>query len=189
MYSSPATPSGTGREPRVEQVDQGVGDRPADGIGAASVDPAPRRPDRRLGRAVEVPQLRRAAAQLGGQARRQRLAAAQHLERAIAARASCATSMRQVDGVACITDTAWRWSSAPSAAGSAASSRVATTTRAPHDSGRYSSSAAMSNESVVTSSSTSSAVMPGASAIEVRKLTTLACSTITPLGLPVEPDV
>ena len=47
----------------------------------------------------------------------------------------------------------------------------------------------MSNESVVVESKTSSAVSPGSSAIEQRRLTKARCGTQTPLGRPVDPDV
>ena len=50
----------------------------------------------------------------------------------------------------------------------------------------------MSNEMLVTPSHTPggvSAVWPNWSSIAVKKLATLRCSIITPLGRPVEPDV
>ncbi len=61
--------------------------------------------------------------------------------------------------------------------------------RAPQLSGRYSSSAAMSKDSEVTATSTSSAVMPGAACMLRMKCDNASWRTITPLGLPVEPEV
>jgi len=44
-------------------------------------------------------------------------------------------------------------------------------------------------EIVVTASRASSAVMPGSRAIDCRKLTAARCGTLTPFGLPVDPEV
>jgi hypothetical protein len=78
MCSSPGTPIGTGSPRAVEQVDAGVGDRPADRHQPARGRRRPRGApggdvDRRFGRAVEVVQRRRDSArgallQLGGSA-------------------------------------------------------------------------------------------------------------------------
>ena len=67
--------------------------------------------------------------------------------------------------------------------------QVAITTRPPTTNGTNNSNTEMSNDNVVTASNTSSTVNPGTSAIDRTKFTTLACSTSTPLGCPVEPDV
>ncbi|SAL07646.1 hypothetical protein AWB81_08207 [Caballeronia arationis] len=76
-----------------------------------------------------------------------------------------------------------------SASGSAASLLRASTTQAPVLKGRYSSSPAISKEMVVTARSLSAALMAVTSRIEQRKFSISRCSTITPLGLPVEPEV
>ena len=84
MYSSPATPIGTGCAAAIEDVELRVGDRPADRH-RRSIAPSTRcgrRPDRRLGRPVHVEQRRR---------RRARAAAAP----ATAGSASPPTSMRR----------------------------------------------------------------------------------------------
>ncbi|SAL72902.1 hypothetical protein AWB70_07586 [Caballeronia cordobensis] len=60
---------------------------------------------------------------------------------------------------------------------------------APVLKGRYNSSPAISKEIVVTASSVSAALMAVISRIEHKKLSISRCSTITPLGLPVEPEV
>ena len=99
------------------------------------------------------------------------------------------TSIRQVVGVACMAVAPDSRIKAASAAGSAAVSADAITTRAPVTSGRYSSSPAMSNDSVVTATRRSSAVSPGRWAIVVRKLTSARCGIWTPFGRPVEPEV
>ena len=99
------------------------------------------------------------------------------------------TNIRHVAGVACITVAFVVWSSPISACGSAASSRVASTTVPPQISGRNNSRAAMSNESVVTASSTSDAVHPGSRAIVVSRFTRAPCVISTPLGCPVDPEV
>ena len=63
----------------------------------------------------------------------------------------------------------------------------------PRASVQNSSSTEMSNEMLVTASHTPGArarvVRRAASSIAVKKLATLRCSIITPLGRPVEPDV
>jgi hypothetical protein len=47
----------------------------------------------------------------------------------------------------------------------------------------------VSNDSEVTATTTSLADSPGRSPMERSRLTTLACSSCTPLGRPVEPEV
>ncbi|OEZ94606.1 hypothetical protein DUGA2_64890 [Duganella sp. HH101] len=70
-----------GVQARVEDVDLRVGDRLADHRGAIERAHAPqRRPDRRLGRAVQVPDRVDMAEHIAHQAHRQRFAAAQHLQ-------------------------------------------------------------------------------------------------------------
>ncbi len=96
---------------------------------------------------------------------------------------------RQVAGVACITVAFESANRRRNCSPSAACSRDARTTLAPHSNGRYSSSPAISNDSVVTATRTSSALRPGFSRMLVRKFTRLRCSISTPLGLPVDPDV
>ena len=97
--------------------------------------------------------------------------------------------MCQVVGVACITLMPWAWARRASTSPSIASSRWASTTRAPVVSGRKSSRTAMSNDSVVTASSRSPAFRPGSVRMLARKLHTAFCGSTTPLGLPVEPEV
>ncbi len=80
----------------IEDVDRGVGDRPPDRQRlAAGGHPLAGRPDRRLGRAVHIPQLDPGVEQPVRQRHRQRLTAAQCLQRAgrapTASRAASAT--------------------------------------------------------------------------------------------------
>ncbi len=98
-------------------------------------------------------------------------------------------SIDHVVGVACTTVAAEELISSASRRPSLASSRPATTRRPPATSGPNISSTEMSNDRVVSASSTSSAVSPGSSSIDCRRLTTLVCSTSTPFGTPVEPEV
>ena len=98
-------------------------------------------------------------------------------------------SMRQVEGVACITLMARAWINSDRARPSMISPRVAITTQAPLVIGSSSSSTAMSNESVVTASRRSSAASPGSRRMLERKFATARCGTQTPFGLPVEPEV
>ncbi|SAL00205.1 hypothetical protein AWB76_07835 [Caballeronia temeraria] len=97
--------------------------------------------------------------------------------------------MRQVAGVACMKLMSCLSMSVCSASGSAASFRRASTTQAPVINGRYNSSPAISKAMVVTASSVSAALIAVISRIEQRKFSISRCSTITPLGLPVEPEV
>ncbi len=65
-------------EPRVEEVDLAVGERPAESDGVARGEPGAGRPDRGFGRSVHVQQLApEAGAETRGKRRRQRLAADQ----------------------------------------------------------------------------------------------------------------
>ena len=73
--------------------------------------------------------------------------------------------------------------------GSTATSRSTTMTRAPTVNGRSSSSTEMSNDRVVAAIITSESVRPGRTAMDCRKFTTFRCSTATPFGRPVEPEV
>ena len=97
-------------------------------------------------------------------------------------------SNRQVAGVACITVAPDSLSRANSLLPSLAVSRVARTTRAPTQSGRYSSSTAMSNARVVTASSASWEASPGRHH-RAKQIDHGAMRTCTPLGFPVDPDV
>jgi hypothetical protein len=63
------------------------------------------------------------------------------------------------------------------------------TTRRPRDRVQNSSSTEMSKESEVTASHVSPGAWGMRSSIAAKKAATCACSTITPLGLPVEPEV
>ena len=92
-------------------------------------------------------------------------------------------------GVACIT-VAWLDStSARRASPSTAWSRLARNTWAPTDRGSSNSSTAMSKLRVVTATRRSDGPSPGSRAMLARKFTTARCGTMTPLGLPVEPEV
>ncbi len=102
---------------------------------------------------------------------------------------SVSRSMRQVAGVACRTFAPEVSSIAASRNGSAASSRVATTTRPPVVSGTHISTAAMSNDTVVTDRMTESVPMPGRRPMESSRLDTEPWRTITPFGRPVDPEV
>src|SRR6266576_1941186 len=95
----------------------------------------------------------------------------------------------QVVGVACMTVARDVFSKSFSRLPSNVASRLATMRRAPNKSGRNSSRPAISNEIVVTATSASWLSSPGSRRIEHRKLTTLLCSSWTPFGLPVDPDV
>ena len=75
------------------------------------------------------------------------------------------------------------------AAGSFAAWTGRSTIRAPTASGVHSSHTDASKEIEVRCSTVSSAPMPNAAACHAVWLTRLRCSTITPLGRPVEPEV
>ena len=75
------------------------------------------------------------------------------------------------------------------ASGSSASDCSPNSSVAPTVNGTYSSSAKMSKENVVSDSTRASAAMPSVSAMPHVKLHKASCRTITPLGLPVEPEV
>ncbi len=92
-------------------------------------------------------------------------------------------------GVACMIVAPERSSARRSAVPSRASAADTRTVLPPTLSGRNSSRTEISKDAVVTDSSTSPASRPGLSRIASRKFTTLRCSTCTPLGCPVEPDV
>ncbi len=98
-------------------------------------------------------------------------------------------SSSQVDGVACMTVGRVRWIRARSAAPSRAVAPSLSTHRAPWTSGRKSSRTAISKLQVVTASRVSSAARPGLVAMDSRKLVSAPCGIITPLGLPVLPEV
>ncbi len=100
-----------------------------------------------------------------------------------------AMSNRHVAGVASMKVALRARSSASRRLPSAATSRDASTMRAPTVNGRMISEMAMSNDSVVTASTTSSAVMPGSRCTLISRFTVARCGSTTPLGRPVEPDV
>src|SRR6266550_3727125 len=95
----------------------------------------------------------------------------------------------QVTGVACMTVALHVLNNSSNWLPSAATSRLAMTTRAPTQRGRKISSAAMSNEMVVTATSVSLGSSPGVTHMDIRKFVTDRCSISTPLGLPVDPEV
>ncbi|CRM75999.1 hypothetical protein [Pseudomonas sp. 25 R 14] len=66
---------------------------------------------------------------------------------------------------------------------------LARTTRPPTINGVYSSRPKMSKENVVSDSRRSCTPIPGAAAMLTMKLVSAPWRTITPLGLPVEPEV
>ncbi|PHM39512.1 hypothetical protein Xmir_04420 [Xenorhabdus miraniensis] len=101
---------------------------------------------------------------------------------------SC-NNIRHVEGVACMSETLWRIIKAANCCASAACACVASMICAPVNNGRNSSKMEISKEREVTLSKISSPVIPGSLLIEHRKLTTLLCSTMTPFGFPVEPEV
>jgi hypothetical protein len=76
-----------------------------------------------------------------------------------------------------------------SALASCVTSRGSRTIRAPKERGRYNSSTAMSKDKLVVARMMSQAFIPGACAMDWRKFTIAWCATITPLGVPVEPEV
>jgi len=73
-------------------------------------------------------------------------------------------------------------------AGARRSSSVCTTTLKPRASVQRSSSTEMSKEMLVTASQTPG-VVPSRSSMAAKKAATFLCSSITPLGRPVEPEV
>ncbi len=99
------------------------------------------------------------------------------------------SSNRHVDGVACITVAPLPSSAADSDCALRLASRSSTTTTAPLISGRYSSSPAMSKPSVVTASQRSASLIASRPRIDSSRFTTCRCSTVTPFGRPVEPEV
>ena len=60
---------------------------------------------------------------------------------------------------------------------------------APTNKGKKSSNPAISKEIVVIESNLSLALIPGSTAILARKFTKFLCVTVTPFGLPVDPEV
>ena len=78
--------------------------------------------------------------------------------------------------------------SAPASAAATPRSDLSTTWK-PRVSVHSSSSTEMSNERLVTASQTPGGSWSMTSSIATKKLTTWRCSSITPLGVPVEPDV
>jgi hypothetical protein len=99
------------------------------------------------------------------------------------------SSMRSVAGVACMMLMRACSIRLASASPSAVVSLGATTTQAPHTSGRNISSTAMSNARVVMASMVSAEVNPGLRCIEASMLVTARCGISTPFGSPVEPEV
>ena len=95
----------------------------------------------------------------------------------------------QVAGVACMKLIGWLSRYAFSNRPSATVSWRARWIQPPASNGRKSSKPAMSNDKVVTASSASVAVKPMRWRMSSRKFSKARCSTITPLGLPVEPEV
>ncbi len=91
--------------------------------------------------------------------------------------------------MACITVAADWLSISASWMPSAATSSLTRITRPPTASGRNSSNTEMSKVNVVTASKRSSGPIPGWCCIAFKKFTTLRCSSWTPLGLPVDPEV
>ncbi len=83
-HQLPGAPDRRRRPLRIQDVDPGVRDGPAEGDGPGRGELCSRRPDRGLRRAVEVPHLAGTCVQIRGQALRQRLAAAEDLEAAVA---------------------------------------------------------------------------------------------------------
>ena len=72
---------------------------------------------------------------------------------------------------------------------SARFSSLESTTLKPRASVQKSSSTEMSKERLVTASQTPGGSWPMRSSMPAKKFDTLRCSTITPLGRPVEPEV
>ena len=101
----------------------------------------------------------------------------------------CSISILHVAGVACMTVAPLSSISLPKRRQSIVDSRSAITRRAPFKRGKKISNAAMSKENVVTASNMSLDSIPGWRFIENKKLITARCSTCTPFGRPVEPDV
>src|ERR1700730_3333959 len=100
------------------------------------------------------------------------------------------SSSRQVAGVACIIVAPLSAITFINLLPSAAASRPAITSLAPAINGRNNSMPAISKESVVTATNTSpSAVRRGSFCIAQSRLAKARCSTCTPLGSPVEPEV
>ncbi|GAA1160274.1 hypothetical protein GCM10009577_94040 [Streptomyces javensis] len=92
-------------------------------------------------------------------------------------------------GVACTTDTPHRPTNPDNATGSPTSTSEATTTPAPHTSGKNTSNAAISNETVVTANNRSPTPNPTRRPTAAKKPPTAARDTTTPFGTPVDPDV
>lgn len=97
--------------------------------------------------------------------------------------------MRQVVGVACIMVTLWASISRVSSLASYDCSLLAMTSRPPTISGSSNSRMEMSNETVVIARKVSAGPSPGVSAIDSRKFSRALRGTMTPLGLPVDPEV
>src|SRR5437660_8387863 len=94
-----------------------------------------------------------------------------------------------VVGVACINVAPELLRRLLSSLPSKVASRLAITRRAPAIRGRNMSGTDRSNEMVVIESRTSLSLIPGSSRIEQRRFARLRCSSCTPFGLPVEPEV
>ena len=130
MYSSPGTPSGCGLERRVQHVELGVGDRLARAVSVRR-PVAPRlhrRPDRRLGRPVHVPERLDASAECRGQLRGSASPPHSTLRPGVPAHPASSSSCH-VAGVACITVMSAAPSRSRSQIASMASSSPASTMR------------------------------------------------------------
>lgn len=190
MYSSPNTPTGTGRRPASSTCSRVLAS-----AGPIGTGPSPTGPDSRC--AVDqtvvsvgpytfqtVPSaVRIRSARAGGSA------SPPHSARTRGACQPDSISWCQVAGVAWTTVTGAASSSFASRAPSRAVSRSTTRTVAPHASGTSSSSTAMSKEAVVTAATVSPAVSSSLRTMSRAKLASARCGTVTPFGRPVEPEV
>ena len=192
MKISPETPTGQRLALRIEHVDAGVGDRPADRDGLRLRRHLPAGgPDRGLGRAVQVPEFAGCAAEsCSARLRAQALAADQGLEgrRAVPAGVDQHAPGRR-RGLHHRGPASARAASR-SASPSTACSRVASTTVAPIEQRQQQ----LEHRDVEAQRGDGHAarparVSPGSRCIDSRKFTTARCGTTTPLGLPVEPEV
>ena len=127
MTISPAMPGGRAGG-FVEHGHRGGGDRRADGDRRGRVgDARAGRPDRGLGRPVHVPELADARQQARRQIRRQRSPPISARNSPLLAQPAASSSMRQVEGVACIADAVFGALAPGSAAASSACSAEAST--------------------------------------------------------------
>ena len=100
-----------------------------------------------------------------------------------------ATNTANIDGTKCIVDTDCSTIVRTRYSGSRCPSGTAITTRAPTCNGQNNSHTDTSNVNGVFCNTTSDPSSPYASCIHTRRLTIARCSTPTPFGRPVEPDV